>query len=79
LKLVDGKLRVTHMLDSSLMPRSVELKNMMLIPIAKDEFDAPEAELTFHFRREATGQPGSFVLDAGRSKGMIFKRVSGNP
>jgi CubicO group peptidase (beta-lactamase class C family) len=78
LDLSDGKLALIQLLGTGGMPRSSDLTNTILVPVAKDEFDAGQAGATFHFQRDASGIPVSFTLDVGRSKGMIFKRVSGN-
>jgi CubicO group peptidase (beta-lactamase class C family) len=78
LEVVEGKLAVTHILDPAGIPRSADLKNMVLLPVAKDSFDAPEAGISVHFQKDDAGQAISFTLDAGRSKGMIFKRISSN-
>ncbi len=77
LDLTNGKLAIVQLLGAGGMPRSSDLKNTVLVPVAKDEFDAQSAGATFHFQRDAAGLFTSFTLDVGRSKGMIFKRVSG--
>lgn len=77
LTVVDGKLTIAQLLDAGGMPRSSGLKGTVLVPVAKDEFDAHDAGATFHFRTDSAAIPTSFTLDVGRSKGMIFKRVSG--
>jgi CubicO group peptidase (beta-lactamase class C family) len=78
LEVIDGKLTITHVLDLSGMPRSVDPKTLVLIPMGNNNFDAPGPGLSFHFQKNGLGPATSFTLDAGRSKGMIFKRVSGN-
>jgi CubicO group peptidase (beta-lactamase class C family) len=78
IELVDGKLTLSHLLSTGGMPRSSDLQGTLLVPVAQDVFDAPEQGLTFHFHRDAAAPASSFILDVGRSKGMIFKRTSGN-
>jgi CubicO group peptidase (beta-lactamase class C family) len=78
LAIKDGKVTLEQVLGSGAMPRSSSLQGTVLVPVAKDEFDAPSAGLTFHFQRGAAGLLSSFTLDAGRSRGMLFKRSSGN-
>lgn len=74
---VDDKLTLVQLLGTSGMPRSSDLQGTVLIPVAKDEFDARAAGATFHFQRDSSAVVTSFILDVGRSKGMIFKRASG--
>jgi CubicO group peptidase (beta-lactamase class C family) len=78
LGLVDGKLTLAQILGLPNMPRSSELNGTILIPVAKDEFDAADAGMSLHFQRNSAGLPDSFTLDVGRSKGMLFKRISSN-
>ncbi len=76
--LVKNKLTLTHLLYSGGMPRSSDMQGTALVPVAVDVFDMPDNGLSFHFQRDVSGSASSFTLDAGRSKGMIFKRTSGN-
>jgi CubicO group peptidase (beta-lactamase class C family) len=76
--LVSGKLTLTHLQDFSGLPRSSDMQGTALVPVAVDVFDMPDNGLSLHFQRDASGSAASFTLDAGRSKGMIFKRTSGN-
>lgn len=77
LEVINGKLMVAQLLLAGGMPRSSDLQGTVLVPVAKDVFDAPAAQLSFHFQGDASGPPNSFTLDAGRSKGMIFQRTPG--
>jgi CubicO group peptidase (beta-lactamase class C family) len=60
-------------------PRSTELAGKTLVPVGKDQFEIPDEYLTLTFQRDSAGTPTTIVLDAGRTKGMIFHRSSSRP
>jgi CubicO group peptidase (beta-lactamase class C family) len=41
-----------------------------------DVFRTPNQQFTFHFSRDAKGEVNGFTLDAGRTRGLVFGRVS---
>jgi hypothetical protein len=41
-----------------------------------DVFRTPNKNFTFHFSRDAKGEVNGFTLDAGRTRGLVFGRVS---
>jgi CubicO group peptidase (beta-lactamase class C family) len=47
-----------------------------LVAGAHDVFRDGNQGLTFHFSRDANGEVNGFTLDAGRTRGMVFARVS---
>jgi hypothetical protein len=44
-----------------------------------DEFEAVGTPATIHFKRDDKGAPNQFILDAGRTEGMIFVRRDRQP
>jgi hypothetical protein len=77
LQVSDEKLKLAGILISGAIPRSSEFVGKMLVPVAKDEFRLSGSPVRIRFQRDSAGQPVSFTLDAGRTKGMIFRRTSG--
>ena len=56
--------------------RPVSISGKELIPGMHDIFRTPNQKFTFHFSRDAKGEVNGFTLDAGRTRGMVFSRVS---
>jgi CubicO group peptidase (beta-lactamase class C family) len=56
--------------------RSTGSSSQGLAAGAHDVFRADDQGLTFHFSRDAKGEVNGFTLDAGRTRGMVFARVS---
>jgi len=77
LAIAADELQLTAILAGSSFPRSSDLQGKILVPVGNDTFEIPDADLTLHFQRESAAVPATFVLDAGRTKGMIFRRASG--
>ena len=71
----EDKLEFSGIHDLAGLPRSSELAGKALLPFAEDEVGFSEMPVYLRFQKDATGRPVSFVLDAGRTKGMIFTRV----
>jgi CubicO group peptidase (beta-lactamase class C family) len=77
LRLASDKLVLDKILLTGDIPRSSESEGKAFVPVGKNEFRLTGAGLEIRFQFDAAGQPVSFTLDAGRTKGMIFKRTSG--
>jgi CubicO group peptidase (beta-lactamase class C family) len=73
-----GVLKFSGILASGF-PRSTEFAEKTLIPVGKDLFEIPDEYVTLTFERDSTGAPSTIVLDAGRTKGMIFRRAASHP
>jgi CubicO group peptidase (beta-lactamase class C family) len=56
--------------------RSASLSGKELVPGMHDIFRTPNQKFTFHFSRDAKGEVNGFTLDAGRTRGLFFGRVS---
>jgi CubicO group peptidase (beta-lactamase class C family) len=75
LQFVNGKLVLDKILAGGI-PRSGDSAGKAFIPVGKNEFQMTGSGFEIRFQLDAAGQPTSFTLDAGRTKGMIFKRTS---
>jgi hypothetical protein len=76
LRLASDKLVLDKILLTGGIPRSSESEGKAFVPVGNNEFRLTGAGLEIRFQFDASGQPVSFTLDAGRTKGMIFKRTS---
>ena len=74
LAVADGHLMFDGVTGAVGLPRSGRLTRRELRATAKDDFTLGESRNTFHFTRDAGGAVTGFVLDAGRTKGMVFTR-----
>jgi len=77
LRLASDKLVLDKILLTGGIPRSSGSEGKPFVPVGKNEFRLTAVGLEIRFQFDAAGQPVSFTLDAGRTKGMIFKRTSG--
>ena len=77
LRLASDKLVLDKILLTGGIPRSSASEGKAFVRVGKNEFRLTAAGLEIRFQFDAAGQPVSFTLDAGRTKGMIFKRTSG--
>jgi hypothetical protein len=76
LRLASDKLVLDKILLTGGIPRSSESEGKAFVPVGKNQFRLTGAGREIRFQFDASGQPVSFTLDAGRTKGMIFKRTS---
>jgi CubicO group peptidase (beta-lactamase class C family) len=72
--IVDGKLRVVGMLDSSGFMHTNALPPDGFAATGPDEFTLSKMGITIHFERDSNQVMSGFKLDAGRTLGMIFTR-----
>lgn len=70
----DGALKVVAVLDKIGIPRVNNFAKEEFRPTATDVFTVGEDGMTVKFKREG-GAPSEFQLDAGRSTGIVFRRV----
>jgi CubicO group peptidase (beta-lactamase class C family) len=56
--------------------RATSISGKELVPWMDDTFRTPNQKFTFHFSRDAKGEVNGFTLDAGRTRGLVFGRVS---
>ena len=77
LGIVDGKLRVIALLDATGSPRTGNLPANALEAAAADEFETNGMRIAIHFQRDQQKDVKGFTLDAGRTRGIIFKRRNG--
>jgi CubicO group peptidase (beta-lactamase class C family) len=74
LGVADWKLKVLKVTDAAGFPRLNGSSQDGLRATGMDEFEAVGAPATIHFKRDDRGAVKRFILDAGRTKGMIFVR-----
>jgi hypothetical protein len=70
------RLRIAGLFAAGSFRRSSDLQGKLLVPVAKDTFEVPDEGLTVRFQHDSAGAPSTFVLDAGRTQGMIFHRMA---
>ncbi len=75
--IVNDKLVLDNILLTGGIPRSTEFQGKAFVPVGKNEFQMPGTGVEIGFQLDAAGQPVSFTLNAGRTKGMMFKHTSG--
>ena len=73
LGLKDGGIAILAVLDGSKMPRFNNFRDV-LRATGSDEFEVGKSSVTLHFQRDAQAPASSFTLDAGRTKGIVFRR-----
>jgi len=76
LELKDGKLRLTVQAGPGHFVRLTSNAKDYLRATAPGEFELAETGVTMHFKPNAGRDPAGFTLDAGRTKGVVFDRVS---
>jgi CubicO group peptidase (beta-lactamase class C family) len=76
LRLTNGKLVLDKILLTGGIPRSSDSAGKAFVPVGKNQFQLTGTGVEIRFQFDAAGQPVSFTLDAGRTKGMLFKRTS---
>jgi len=74
LAMVEGKLKLLAMLDPAGFRRSGGIPLNELLPALVDEFEVSGTPVTLRFTRIAEHSVTGFILDAGRTTGMIFTR-----
>ncbi len=70
----DGALKVVAVQDKIGIPRANNFAKEDFRPTATDVFAFGDDGLTVKFKRDG-GTPSEFALDAGRSTGIVFRRV----
>ena len=70
----DGALKVVDVQDKIGIPRANNFAKEDFRPTAADVFTFGDDGLTVKFKRDG-GMPSEFELDAGRSTGIVFRRV----
>jgi CubicO group peptidase (beta-lactamase class C family) len=70
----DGNLKLIAVLDPSGLPRANNFSASEWRSTGMDKFKVGGASLTVTFQRDAKGAPSGFILDAGRTTGMTFRR-----
>ncbi len=73
LGLSDGSIKVAAVLDASGAPRVNNFRNEMRAT-GTDEFEVGKTGVNLHFSRDANRGASAFMLDAGRTKGIVFQR-----
>jgi hypothetical protein len=75
LGIADGRLKVVTLLDAAGTPRTNNLPfNQLFTATATDEFALEKSPIAIHFQRDSNQLVKGFILDAGRTRGMIFSR-----
>ena len=70
----DGALKVVAVQDKIGIPRANNFAKDEFRPTTTDVFAFGEDQLKVKFKRDG-GTPSEFELDAGRSTGIVFRRV----
>ncbi len=78
LRIVDGKLKITAMLDAADSPRTGNIPGKAFEPTTTNDFEIEGTSMTMHFRRDPQQSVKGFTLDAGRTRGMVFTRRNGS-
>jgi len=73
LGLSEGSIKVAAVLDASGAPRVNNFRNEMRAT-GTDEFEVGKTGVNLHFSRDANRGASAFMLDAGRTKGIVFQR-----
>jgi CubicO group peptidase (beta-lactamase class C family) len=76
LDVADGKLRPRIGLPTGTFTGLGDSARDYLWPMAMDEFVLGNSGITVHFQRNAEHLVTSFLLDAGRTRGLVFRRSS---
>jgi hypothetical protein len=79
LGVADGKLKVLKIMDAAGFPRFNASPQDGLRATGMDEFEAVGTPAMLHFKRGDQGAVNQFILDAGRTEGMIFVRRDRQP
>jgi len=74
LALADGKIKVVAVLDGSASPRFNNFTTDVLKATGTGEFQIGKSGVILHFQRTPQSGAASFILDAGRTKGLVFVR-----
>jgi hypothetical protein len=74
LELSEGKLKLTIGRASGAFSGFENGQPEYLRPTGTDEFLIGNTGITIHFRRDAEHMVSSFLLNAGRTRGMVFGR-----
>jgi CubicO group peptidase (beta-lactamase class C family) len=74
LGIVDGKLKVMGMLDGGGFLHTSTLPANAFDATAVDEFTLSKTPVKIHFERDSSQAISGFMLDAGRTRGMVFAR-----
>jgi len=74
LGVVDQALQVAAVLDASGMERTNLPFRRSFSPTAPEEFTMEKSRVSFSFQRDANQTVNGFLLDAGRTRGLIFSR-----
>ena len=73
LAVAEGRMKVVVLEDSSGSPRVNNFSAEALRATGPDEFEVGKTGVTLHFDHAGEGATG-FTLDAGRTKGITFRR-----
>ena len=76
LGIMDGNLRLAAVLDRAGFPRTNNFSSNELRPAGADQFSIGGDRVTMKFKRTGSGAPSEFELDAGRTTGVIFSRLT---
>jgi len=74
LGVADGRIKILAVVDGSGSPRGNNFSADVLRAVGSDEFEVGKSGVTLHFQRGAKQAASGFMLDAGRTKGIIFQR-----
>jgi hypothetical protein len=71
---VDGKLKISALLDAGGLPHRSNIPLRAFEPAAENDFEIEGMGITIHFQGDQQQNVKGFTLDAGRTRGMIFTR-----
>jgi CubicO group peptidase (beta-lactamase class C family) len=70
----DGKLILQSVIGADGLSRPAIFVGKELLPLSADELETKGSFLTFHFTRGANHSVSGLILNAGRTRGMLFTR-----
>jgi hypothetical protein len=70
----NGRIKVLAIVDASGSPRANTFSTDVLRALGAGEFEVGKSGVTLHFQRGAKEVASTFMLDAGRTKGIAFQR-----
>jgi CubicO group peptidase (beta-lactamase class C family) len=75
LGIVDGRIKITSVLDGSGLPRANNFSSEMLRSTGTSEFQLGKTGVTLRFTEDPQHKVSRFTMEAGRTKGLVFERT----
>jgi CubicO group peptidase (beta-lactamase class C family) len=75
----EDKLKIGGIFLPGGIPRSSDFQGKSLTPLGEGQFELAGSSTRFQFQRDSAGRPMAYVLNAGRTTGILFERTSTGP